>query len=384
MNKDQLKLQVIAEVTKLQAEGLTFAQACRELNMPRSTVWDWVNNRKRNESENDEVLCDDGFDGEYDSDAGYDTQPPTVYIRNRVIAQHEEQFEDVNDFIKSLAPIQYPAPPKPSVYSTPNKYGMVIGDIHFGMENWKVLELFLKTVEEIKPSFIALNGDTLDMFSISRYPKDVRHKFSLKEERERYHKFLKMLHDVTEPFQSKIYETNANHSGDGVEGRWWRYLSECIGEIIDIPGVKDSLSYKNVFFPKDDWNRTELVDFVELGNSNDDSHFVIMHGDVVRRHGGYSARGILEKWFTSVMMNHTHRIGMTPQTFPAIGSKKERIIRVYENGCACSLKPDYASAANWQNAFSIINYDATGFSVETPVVNGNTVVVSALGKTLKV
>jgi hypothetical protein len=48
------------------------------------------------------------------------------------------------------------------------------------------------------------------------------------------------------------------------------------------------------------------------------------------------------------------------------------------------LKPDYASAANWQNAFSIINYDEHNYSVETPVINGNSIAISTLGKTLTV
>lgn len=108
-----------------------------------------------------------------------------------------------------------------------------------------------------------------------------------------------------------------------------------------------------------------------------------MHGDVVRRHGGYSARGLFEKWYTSIMCNHTHRIGMTPQRIPSIGSQKEKIIRVYENGCACNLKPLYASAANWQNAFSIINYSNKDVAVETVLITDKKAAISTLGKTLK-
>lgn len=378
MINDQFKQHVIQQVVEMQQNGYTFTQACITLGIPRSTAWDWINNRKRNSFVEDLPIEDES---EIDSDI---STGPTIFIRSKNIKQAEENFEDIKDFISNLAPINYPAPPKPKSYVTPNKYAMVIGDTHFGMENWKVLELFLETVSEIKPSMVILNGDTLDMFAISRYPKDIRFNRSLKYERDQYHKFLKMLHDVTEPFQAKIYETNANHSGDGSEGRWWRYLSESIGDIIELPEIKDYFSYQNIFFPNAEWNRTKLVDVVELCNSNSDNHFVIMHGDVVRRHGGYSARGVLEKWYTSAMINHTHRIGMTPQTFPSIGSKKEKIIRVYENGCACTLNPDYASAANWQNAFSIISYDDYGFSVETPVINNNRASICTLGKTLKV
>ena len=365
MNKEK----IINQIKRLQAEGYSFTGACHKVGVAKSTAWDWLNDKKH--------------DSQHFNKSNT-VSKPSVFVKNREFKKCEENYEDVMQFISSLAPIKFPTPIRPNVYQSPNNYAMVIGDTHFGMENWKVLDLFLEAVSIIKPSTIVLNGDTLDMFAISRYPKDVRHTYSLEHERIQYHKFLKLLHDITEPYQSKILETNANHSGDGVEGRWWRYLSESIGQIIDIPGVRESLSYENVFFPKDDWNRTELVDFVELCGKDPDNHFVIMHGDVVRRHGGYSARGVLEKWYTSAMINHTHRIGMTPQTFPSIGSKRERVIRVYENGCACSLKPDYASAANWQNAFSIINYDDNNYSVETVVVNRNSAAISTIGKTLRV
>jgi hypothetical protein len=310
------KQQIKDRITKLQNRGVSFSQACMQLGVARSTAWDWLNDRKRNscESSTDNTIK---YDNKNTSFVKRE-QGPSIFVKNRYTEKREENYENILEFISSLAPIRYPTPKPPKSYSTPNKYAMVIGDTHFGMENWKVLDLFLEAVRQIKPAMVVLNGDTLDMFAISRYPKDIRHTYSLKHERAEYHKFLKLLHDITEPYQTKIYETNANHSGDGVEGRWWRYLSDCVGEIIDIPGVRDSLSYKNVFFPKEEWNRMELVDVVELCGSDSDNHFVIMHGDVVRRHGGYSARGVLEKWFTSAMINHTHRIGMTPQTFPSI------------------------------------------------------------------
>ena len=123
----------------------------------------------------------------------------------------------------------------------------------------------------------------------------------------------------------------------------------------------------------------ELVDYVELAPG-----FLILHGDVVRRHGGYSARGLLEKWYCSIICNHTHRVGMTSQRIPSIGSQEERILRVYENGCACNLNPLYASAANWQSAFSIVNYSDENIAVETCMIENKKVSISTLGKTLKV
>jgi hypothetical protein len=350
--------QKIQKAKELKNTGFSFKEIAEMLDSRPSTVWDWVMDRKRS---------NENFKPK---------NTPTAFKKPSVDVTNTK--EDLVDFILQLSPIVYPQPDKKIITSNPNPYALVIGDMHFGSEDWDVLNIFLKTVEELKPSTIILNGDTLDMFSISRYPKDIRFKSSLLNEREQYHKFLKQLHDITASYNADIFETNSNHSGDGLEGRWWRYLSDRVGELAEIPEIKEKLSYESVFYPTGAWNRTKLVDYVEIVPG-----FIVMHGDVVRRHGGYSARGLFEKWFTSIMCNHTHRIGMTSQRIPSIGSQKEQIVRVYENGCACSLQPVYASAANWQNAFSIINFSEKEAAVENVLVTNKKAIVSTLGKTLK-
>jgi transcriptional regulator with XRE-family HTH domain len=348
----------IQKAKELKSQGFSYKQIADMLGSKPSTIWDWVTGRKRNE----------------DVYVGVTPTPfkkPVAPVANNI-------KEEMVDFILQLAPIQINKPIRQEITQTSNPYALVLGDIHFGSEDWDVLNIFLQAVEEIRPSTIVLNGDTLDMFAISKYSKDIRYNTSLLKEREEFHKFLYLLHEVTASHKTDIYETNANHSGDGLEGRWWRYLSERIGELGEIPEIKEKLSYQSIFYPQADWNKTKLVDFLEIVEG-----FIIMHGDVVRRHGGYSARGLFEKWFTSIMCNHTHRIGMTPQRIPSIGSQKEKIIRVYENGCACNLKPLYASAANWQNAFSIINYSSKDVAVETVLVTNKKATIATLGKTLK-
>jgi hypothetical protein len=344
---------------ELKSEGFSYNQIADILDSKPSTVWDWVTGRKRSDD-----LC-------------LSKNSPVGFKKTNQ-SSNKNKDEDLVDFIMNLSPIEYPTPVRKAVKTESNPYALVIGDMHFGSEDWNVLDIFLQTVEELKPSTVILNGDTLDMFAISRYPKDIRFSTSLLKEREEYHKFLRLLHEVTSSYGSDIFETNSNHSGDGLEGRWWRYLSDRIGELAALPEIKEKLSYESVFYPTGDWNRTKLVDYVEIVPG-----FIVMHGDVVRRHGGYSARGLFEKWFTSIMCNHTHRIGMTSQRIPSIGSQKEQIVRVYENGCACSLKPVYASAANWQNAFSIINFSEKEAAVENVLVTNKKAIISTLGKTLK-
>lgn len=305
------------------------------------------------------------------------TQSVPHYNDNLVRVKNATCIEDVEEFLSSLAPISLTINnnSRPTVFH--NDYALVIGDMHFGHECNNTLEIFYETVRQLKPHTIILNGDTLDMTSISRYPKDIRLSGSLLTERIAYQQFLATLRTI-DPFV-QIFETNANHSGDGVEGRWWRYLSERLGELKSLPDIAEKLSYSNVFL--DPALNVQLVDYVELPGG-----LFVMHGDVVRKHGGYSARGLLEKWFTSIIANHTHRVGMTSQRIPGIGTRPDQTITVYENGCACNLSPIYASAPNWQNSFCVVSTDAVNntFSVEQVIIHGNKANIATLGKTVVV
>ena len=62
----------------------------------------------------------------------------------------------------------------------------------------------------------------MDFLAISKYPKDLKHNWSLQKEREAYHAFLDELISVSAG--SEIFETVSNHSGQSTGGRWRRYL----------------------------------------------------------------------------------------------------------------------------------------------------------------
>ena len=238
----------------------------------------------------------------------------------------------------------------------------------------KTINIFLETVLQLKPKAVILNGDTVDMLAISKYPKDIRHNYSLLEERIAYHKFLDDLLSVTAT-DTDIYEVSANHSGNGVEGRWFRYLSERLGELGCIPEIRDTLSYQNVFLGEYQ-KYVQYVDYVDLNG------LTVIHGDVVRSAGGASALGMMQKWKTSLLMGHTHRLGMTCQRIPSIGNRPEAQLYAYEGGCACDLSPVYSSAPNWNQGFSIVGLGGETFSVEQVMVNAGIANIATLGQTL--
>jgi hypothetical protein len=358
MNTETDKDRLIESALILRSEGKTNTEISKIINVPRSTLHDWIGGSNRKIVT--EITDDDG---------------DVVYTK--IIDSITQNEDDVLEFLKKLSPTPYKAPVPSKVRKSSNKIAVVIGDLHFGMEDENTMSIFFETVRELQPEKVILNGDTMDMFALSKYPKDPRKIINIEDEKDRYHKFLKILHDITEPWDAEILETNANHSGNGKEGRLWRYISQNIPSLAGMKRVQEVLSYENIFFPQEDWSRIKLVDQVVFP-----TNFIVMHGTVVRKNGGMSARGEFEKIYASTLTNHTHRLGSTPQTFPAVGDRKSQVFVNYENGCACNLTPDYVQCPNWQNGFSIIRYTDDLVGVDQVVVHGDKAIVNSLGKTI--
>lgn len=276
-----------------------------------------------------------------------------------------------------LRPVELPAPERAKVTGKPNGYTLVIGDMHFPKHDERTLAIFCQAVAALKPQRVILNGDTVDLLAVSKYPKDARagFKWQLRDEVAPFHAFLRDLHAIGDGWGLEIVETEANHSGNGTGGRWWRYLSERCPELLGHSDAEENLSYQRWFYPK--WSSIRLVESVVIADD-----LLVLHGDMVRGKGGYSARAHMEKWQSSTLNSHTHRAGSTVRRVPAVGSRGEGIQRSYEIGCACDLSPVYASVPDWANAFGIIAHDATSYGVEVVHVLNGRASVAALGASL--
>lgn len=354
------------KVIQSRLNGYSYSQITREFGIPKSTARDWM---IKYYEEND---CD------YQSD-NTPNHKVISYTNDNLLKDKKSKTtkEDIFDFLSKLSPINVNVPTSSTPSHTNKNYVVVMGDMHFPVHCQKSINIVLKTIEELKPATIILNGDTIDMLAISKYPKDIRHSYSLLDERIAYQKFLAELVSVAEG--ADIIETNANHSGNSPEGRWFRYLSSRIGELSNIPEVVESLSYDNVFLG-DFKNVVTSADYVEVC-----SNLLVVHGDIVRKHGGYSARGMIDRYYQSIMMGHTHRLGMTAQRIPGIGSRPEQQLYAWEMGCLCDLNPVYASVPNWQNGFGIIclsDVDESVFGIEQVLIQNGIANVSTLGKTI--
>lgn len=286
--------------------------------------------------------------------------------------------DPVPDWVEALRPVALPAPPAPSTTTTAGEFTLVAGDFHFPQHCEQSIAVFLATVAHLKPRRVILNGDTVDLLAVSKYPKDQRYTWDLRQEVTAFHGFLHQLMAIGNAWGLEVIETEANHSGNGTASRWHRYLSDRVPVLYGHPDAERLLSYQQWFYPT--WCPIRLAESVVIADD-----LLVLHGDMVRKHAAYSARGHAEKWHSSVMHSHTHRLGSSMERIPAVGSRAEQVRRAFEIGCMCSLQPSYVSAPNWTNGFAIIAHDPAerDYGVELVTIQRGRAVVAALGQTVR-
>ena len=273
-----------------------------------------------------------------------------------------------------LAPIIMPAPKRTHAKKADTGCTVVAGDFHFGEDtnSPECEEILLSVCQDLQPGTVVLNGDLPDLMAVSKYPKDYRTNNKLSTEKRQLWEFLHRL--VTACPNTALVETNANHSGEGIESRWSRYLSERVPEAMEDAGFREKVSYKSIFHPP--WAKVTLVDYHVIC-----SGFIAIHGDVVRGHSAYSARAMLEKWRVSLIHGHTHRMGQYGYRVPAVAGKREHQMRAFEGGCLCRLTAPYLSVANWQQGFSVVRHTEDGqFGVEQVGIHEGVAICTTTGK----
>lgn len=203
---------------------------------------------------------------------------------------------------------------------------VVISDIHFPFQDNRALKLFKSFVKSKQIDHIILNGDILDFYDLSRFDKDPDRINKLQNEINQVEKFIGELRE-NKP-DSKITYILGNH-----EDRLRRYLWQH-QELASL----DNLKLERLL-NLDKYN-VELTQRLRFGK------LLFTHGDIVRQHSSYSAKGQLDKFNCSGVSGHTHRLGSFFKS--GYGFDYEW----YESGCMCDTTPVYLTdKPNWQQGF---------------------------------
>ncbi len=219
----------------------------------------------------------------------------------------------------------------------------VLNDSHNPFQDQRVLrevELFLA---ELQPDLVVYPGDMGDFYLLSKFDKNPTRANSLQKDLNSTAQLFKR-HRALMPNTRMIFELG-NH-----EDRLRRFLWSGSPALASL----DCLTVEGLYKLKE--SGVECVDYAEgvLFNKN----LMVTHGDLIRAHSGYTAKGMSDKHGGSGIHGHSHRLGC---------SLKRNRFGVYgwwENGCLCDLEPDYVTHPNWQQGFSIVTIIHERFWVE--------------------
>lgn len=225
---------------------------------------------------------------------------------------------------------------------------LVFNDLHIPFQDDKCVEFVLSFAKRTKPQRAVILGDMIDCYSISRFDKDPARHNDLQADLDRAVEFLQSLRSILPA--SQIWYMEGNH-----ELRFQKYLWKKAPEL----SCLRSLSLTGLLGLKD-LGIKYFKDTKQLG----DLYFC--HGDIIRKHAGYSAKAMYDRHGVTMIHGHSHRDGKyTHRTH-------EGHFAVWENYCLCTLDPEYIELPDWTQGFSLVTMIGKRPYVEQiPIINGS-------------
>jgi predicted phosphodiesterase len=238
----------------------------------------------------------------------------------------------------------------------------VVSDVQYPFHARKAVKAVIKFIGDWRPDEVVLIGDCLDFPSPSRWNKDTRGEFegSIYDDCEGFKKnFLEPLRAV---YDGPVGMHEGNHD---LRPRQYldKYAPALTGtHAFDIESLLDF----------DDFEVSLLPAFYEIAPG-----WLSTHGHLgkisLSRIPGNTALGAAKKFGKSVVMGHTHRMGIGAHT-TGYGGNVSQTLWGMEVGNLMDMKlASYLqlSTANWQTGFGILTVDGASVKPETvPIVKG--------------
>lgn len=254
-------------------------------------------------------------------------------------------------------------------YMKQAKKVMVVSDLHFPFEDKESINITKKVAQLYKPNYFVINGDLVDMYSLSFWDKnpdnfDVKHELNLAKS------YLKDMRKLLGKDTTMVY-LEGNH-----EARLQRYLWKN-PELANLDVLKmenlldlDELNIKWVGGEMDYWKKTSGS--YNIGDTR------IMHGDnrmngaSTSKYSGYSIKNTVQTTRKNTVIGHVHRGAVHYNT------NEDGTLIGLENGCLCQEIP----TANWQQGFSTFEvYRGKGMDFKFHHINKHKLVYN--GKIIK-
>lgn len=206
-----------------------------------------------------------------------------------------------------------------------------LSDLQLPFVDEPLLAAVLSFVEDFKPHDIILNGDILDCFSISTFDQRPERLFNLDDEMMQAADIIRALKRVAAK-DCKVYFVFGNHE-ERMEKEIWRRAQSFSFMVKTIPEAMEL--------------DTLCEGYVPYGKHVDYLGFVFTHGNFVSAFSAYTARKHYERYRSSGVNGHTHRMGSYSAT-----DMHNRSHTWLEQGCLCRKDLDYVrGVGNWQQGF---------------------------------
>lgn len=235
---------------------------------------------------------------------------------------------------------------------SPNKV-FIFSDIHFPFEDAKALEIAVNECIKYEPQTIIINGDLLDFYDISPFPK--KHNFM--DMIDGLNKAKHFLRELRLQFpEARIYFREGNH-----EERLRNFIMKKVGiiaEVLEIHGIntKDMLELEDL----------DIV-FVKSEDKLYLDNLLIYHGHEVGLRSvsvKYVAQHLLNLVKTSMIVGHWHIVDTRAEYRYEVknGKLEELPIQVWCIGSLCQRHLPYLKQnPRFMNGFCYINVFEDGY-----------------------
>lgn len=237
---------------------------------------------------------------------------------------------------------------------------VVISDTQTPFEDTRAMKAVIRFIGEFQPSEVVHIGDVMDLPQPSRWNKDTRGEFEGSVFRDAEYTVKNLIAPLREVYAGDIGMLEGNH-----DLRARDYLSKYA------PALSESRAFHmETLLEFEDYEIRRLPDFYKFTPG-----WVFTHGHLagIRITGiaGNTAVNAAKKLGTSVVMGHTHRLGVVSHSTGLTGSQK--IVTGFEVGNLMDpKKATYLKgfAGNWQQGFGIVRVDGTHVKAEAvPIAN---------------
>lgn len=226
---------------------------------------------------------------------------------------------------------------------------LVFADLHAPDHDAHALDVMLQIGQTTRPDGVIIDGDGMDVHSLSKYTPSPDKPLRWVEERQKAVQPFGLIRSVFPDLP--IDYIPGNHCI-----RPLKYIASVAAPLQGLFELPQLLGLDSLGF--------NFVDSKLLAANN----LLIKHGTKVSKHAGYSVRAEMEEAGMSVIMGHVHRRALVEVTKATQRVNNEAPLTGVELGCLCNLKPDYMpveDTANWQHGGAFVTiYDNDEFDIE--------------------